>query len=56
MEQGIEMQKLEERIYNEETRLLYYKEKEKYRHENDKHIYLMIARQYNCNSEPYYKF
>ena len=54
--QGIEIQKLEERVYNEETRLLYYEDKEKYRHDNDKHIYLMIARQYNCNSEPYYKF
>ena len=54
-EEGKEMQKLEERIYSEETRLLY-EEKETYRHNNDNHVYLMIAMQYNCNDEPYYNF
>lgn len=55
MKKGKEMQKLEERIYSEETRLLY-EEKETYRHNNDNHVYLMIAMQYNCNDEPYYNF
>ena len=54
-EEGKEMQKIEERIYSEETRLLY-EEKETYRHDNDKHIYLMIAMQFNYNDEPYYNY
>ena len=52
---GIEMQKLEERLYSDETRILY-NAKETFRHENDKHVYLMIALQYNCNEQPYYEF
>jgi hypothetical protein len=54
-EKGIEMQKLEDRLYSDETRLLY-EAKETFRHENDNHVYLMIALQYNCNDEPYYAF
>ena len=52
---GLKMQELEERLYSEETRLLY-NAQEKYRHENDNHVYLMIALQYNCNENPYYDF
>ena len=52
---GLKMQELEERLYSEETRLLY-NEKETYRHENDNHVYLMITLQYNCNENPYYDF
>ena len=51
---GIEMQKLEDRIYSDETRLTYYAE-DKFRHENDNHVYLMIALQYNCE-DAYYTF
>jgi len=54
-EEGKKMQEKEERIYSEETRLLY-EEKETYRHSNNNHVYLMIALQYNCNDEPYYRF
>ena len=52
-EKGEKIKIIEERIYSEETRLLY-EEKETYRHDNDKHIYLMIAMQYNYNDEPYF--
>ena len=54
-EKGKKMQELEDRLYSDETRLLY-NANETYRHDNDKHIYLMIARQYNCNDQPYYEF
>ena len=53
--EGQKMQEQEERLYSEETRILY-NAKETYRHENDNHIYLMIALQYNCNESPYYDF
>ena len=52
---GKKIQELEERLYSEETRILY-NDKTTYRHENDNHIYLMIALQYNCNEQPYYDF
>ena len=54
--EGEKIQALEERLYSDETRILY-NEKETYRHENDKHVYLMIALQYNNGSEnQYYEF
>ena len=53
-EKGIEMQKLEDRLYSDETRLTYYAE-EKFRHENDNHVYLMITLQYNIE-DAYYNF
>ena len=53
---GLKMQEeVVERLYSEETRLLY-NAKETYKHENDNHVYLMIALQYNCNENPYYDF
>ena len=52
---GMEMQKLEDRLYSDETRILY-NATETYRHDNDNHVYLMIAMQYNCNEQPYYDF
>ena len=51
---GMKIQELEERLYSEETRILY-DEKETYRHDNDSHIYLMIALQYGAE-DGYYKF
>ena len=54
-EKGKRIQELEDRLYNEETRILY-NEKEMYRHENDNHVYLMIALQYNGVDQPYYNF
>ena len=54
-EHGKKIQELEERLYSEETRILY-NTKETYRHENVNHIYLMIDLQYNCNEQPYYDF
>ncbi len=54
--EGKKIRELEERLYSYETRILY-NEKETYRHENDKHVYLMIAMQYNNGSEnQYYDF
>ena len=47
-EKGKKIQELEERIYSEETRILY-NEKETYRHENENHIYLMISFRNNYN-------
>ena len=54
-DKGKKMQEYEERLYSEETRILY-NANEKYRHENDNHVYLMITLQYNCNDQPYYDF
>ena len=54
-DKGKKMQEYEERLYSEETRILY-NANEKYRHENDNHVYLMITLQYNCNEQPYYDF
>ena len=54
--EGEEIQKKEERIYSEETRILY-GEKITYRHDNDKHIYLMIAMEYIYNdNNPYFTY
>ena len=54
--EGKKIRELEERLYSYETRILY-NEKETYRHENDKHVYLMIAMQYNNGNEnQYYDF
>ena len=50
----IEIQKLEERLYSEETRILY-DAKETYRHDNDSHVYLIIALQYSAE-KGYYEF
>ena len=47
--EGEEIQKIEERIYSEETRILC-GEKVTIGHDNDKHIYLMIAMQYNYDN------
>ena len=52
---GIEIEKIEDRLYSDETRLLY-NSKETYRHNYDTHVYLMIALQFNCNDQPYYDF
>ena len=54
-EKGKKMQELEEKLYSEETRILY-NAKETYRHENDNHVYLMITQQYNRNEQTYYDF
>jgi hypothetical protein len=54
--EGEEMQKTEEIIYSEETGNLN-GEKVTLRHNNEKHIYLMIAIQYNYKVEnPYYDY
>ena len=54
--EGKKIQELEERLYSDETRILY-NENETYRHENDNHVYLYIALQYNNGSEnQYYVF
>ena len=54
-DKGKRIQEIEDRLYNEETRILY-NEKEMYRHENDNHVYLMIALQYRGVDQPYYNF
>ena len=54
-EEGKEIQLSEQQLYNEQTRLLH-GANETYRHENDNHVYLMIALQYNNNEDPYYNF
>ena len=54
-EKGKKIQEAEDRLYNNDIRLLS-DEKDTYRHDIEKHIYLMIPRQYNCNSQPYIDF
>jgi hypothetical protein len=49
------MQKAEERLYCEQTRILY-EANETLRHENDNHVYLMIALQVEDDDDPYYKY
>ena len=54
-EKGKEIEAIEDRIYCDETRLLY-EANETFKHEHNKHVYLMIALQCNTVEEPYYNF
>ena len=54
-EVGKKIQEAEELLYNNDVRLLR-NDTTTYKHDNNNHIYLMIALQYNCNDEPYYEF
>ena len=49
---GIEIQKKKEKIYSDENRMLY-KSNETISHDNESHIYIMIAMEYNHNKNDY---